>query len=293
MPKKKIDVILARGAEGAGDIIFQLNLAHAWSALHDTVVELVIHWSAEKDYHIHPIDPETAWQRYQLMHEKYFENHRVYLRSEWGSDEFALVEQLKDNQALRKKLRPPRVKFPNCTRKMPMGFNWIMPFAEMGCASWRFEEKARAHGKIVVWSPRDNIDPVKDYKREKDIKQVNWDQTLFEKVPASFPEHDIVELTYRDSFIKAYQEIKQADFCVGYDGMWHMVARNFGVPFITATGGTDLADTTTPDAMIFKRISDLNKFIVNELSHGCYLVELQKTVMKKHSSRLNTFRCGI
>lgn len=292
MPKK-IEVITARGAEGAGDIIFQLNLAHAWSALHDIVVELVIHWGTEQDYLIHPIDQETAWQRYQLMHEKYFENHRVFLRAEWGSNEFSLVEQLKDNQALRKKLRPPRIKFPGCTIKMPVGFNWIMPFAEMGCASWRFKERPSPHGKIVVWSPKFNVGPVKDYKKDADLTIANWEHTLHEKVPSSFPDYDVVELTYRDSFNKAYKEIKEADFCVGYDGMWHMVARNFGVPFITATQGTDLADTTTPDAIIFKRLGELNKFIVEKLPKGRYLTDLQKRVMQRHSSRLNVFKCGI
>jgi hypothetical protein len=286
--QKKIETIQVRGGEGAGDVVYHLNLAHAWSALNDLPVELEVHWRYDANTLYHPEDQETITQRYDLMHEKMFENHRVYMRHV-RSDLFSLVDEITDQEE-RRKARPPRVLFPNTkVVTVPPKFNWIMPFGDVGCASWKWKDEKTPKNKIVVWTPKKNREDIKNYKRQGDLKVENWDQLLTVNLPSKFPDYEIVELTYRDSFLDAYDHIREAAFCVGYDGMWHLVARNFGVPYLTATGSPDLAITTTPHGIIFRQIKELWKFINEEMN----LAHMQEAVEKKHKDHLGLFRCGI
>ena len=196
--QKKIETIQVRGGEGAGDVVYHLNLAHAWSALNDLPVELQVHWRYDANTLYHPEDKETITQRYELMHEKMFENHRVYMHHT-RSDLFALVDEITDQEE-RRKARPPRVLFPNTkVVTVPPKFNWIMPFGDVGCASWKWKDEKAPKNKIVVWSPKKNREDIKDYKKATEYlklgnklqrKILNYDidfhKSLSEKIKSIF-----------------------------------------------------------------------------------------------------------
>lgn len=283
-----LEKIQTKGGEGSGDIVWSLNLAHAWSALNDAPVELEVHWPEKSEFLYHPDDQETIQARWQLMHEKYFESHRVYCHHVYDSQLFADCWNMTDQEE-RRRLKPKRLHF-HTNAKVPRDFDWNMPFAEIGCASWRWKESRQPENKIIFWTPKDNREEVKDYKRAGDLTLENW-YIVKHELTRRFPDHEIVELTYRDSFIKAYEEIKKAKFCLGYDGMWHMVARNFGVPMITCTKAQELANCYTPHAKVFTNMISLIEHIQTVTDDQ--IVHLQEQVEKRHQDHLRQFRCGI
>jgi hypothetical protein len=91
--------------------------------------------------------------------------------------------------------------------------------------------------------------------------------------------------------MKAYEEIKRAEFCLGYDGMWHMVARNFGIPMITCTKAADLAECYTPHAKVFTNMIALIEYIQTVTDDK--LEHMQVWVERGHQDHLRQFRCGI
>ena len=75
-----------------------------------------------------------------------------------------------------------------------------------------------------------------------------------------FPEHTLVPLTYRDSFEHAYGVIRDCDFVVGYDGMWHKIGRNFSKPMLIPSW-EGITTYNTPQAIKFPNREKFLEFI--------------------------------
>lgn len=220
------DTLHVRGGVGAGDMVNHLATAFAWSARYGVRVDMNFHWEESEDWLYHRQDKETVCERLQNMHDVMAENHRVDINHEWESDMFSFANSMMHDQQARVKYKPPRFFLESkeiCEDNMPLANHWY--------ADWQWVDKPHRRDKtIVLWTPQANKEEIKDYKQVLD-----WDPVLL-TLDRMFPDHVVVPLNYRDSFAKAYHAIQGCDFCVGYDGMWHYVARLFGKHFVAPTG---------------------------------------------------------
>jgi len=225
----KYELLMARAGEGAGDQLLALNCAHAWANWYNTPVELEYHWTRPEDFKFVEGDPERMAERTDLMHSKMLRSELVTIEHVWGSDVFE-YHNTQHNDRLRGKLNPKRWFFP--LRDEALHGNRGIPFGQhAGAAEWEFAEQPTQTKTIAVWDYAKNKHPPQEIKI---VREYLWEE-IREKLAEVFPDHKIIHLTYRDSFEKAYSTIRDCQFCVGYDGMWHLVARNFGKLFVNHT----------------------------------------------------------
>ena len=234
----KYETLMARAGEGAGDQVLALNCAHAWAHWYNTPVELEYHWVAPEDFKFVETDPERMAERTDLIHSKMLHSELVSIEHVWGSDVFE-YHNSQDDIILRGKINPKKWFFP---RRDDAPHSDMLPFGHWGAAAeWEFAEAPTHSNTIAVWDYKENKD------RPQAIKIADeylWDE-IWEKLAEVFPDHKMIRLSYRDSFDKAYTTIRDCHFCVGYDGMWHLLVRNFGKLFVNHTYDMQHSHTNT------------------------------------------------
>ena len=228
-----------------------LNTAYAWSSKYKTPVELVLHWSDyASDVYYHPEDTEKLGERITVMDSKMRDSgYPVTITHEWDSGFFGAAKSLKDYDAqIRHKIEYQfKQIFIETTETERLDFDRL-PFEKQGCAEWQYNETPIEKKVIAFWDYGANAEPVKNYKSHGWDTEI-WNQ-MYCAVHRYFPEHKVIRLSYRDPFDFAYRVIRKSDFIVGYDGMWHMTARNFGKVFVSYTGDPYLAHRmTNPNAI--------------------------------------------
>mgnify|MGYP000462677591 FL=1 len=230
-----------RGGEGAGDMHLILSTATTWARRQGVEVDLYIHWAREEDWLFHPIDTETVRERYEVMLERMVGCELVTMEHVWGSDMCSYLDVLMDDDEARHTRDPHRYYLQtqvNGKERPEVGL--LYPLCDYWMAEGEWKDSAHTNNKtIAYWDFEHNAGPVKDYKNMMD-----WGN-IHSQIVDAYPDHEVVRLTYRDSFKKAYDTIQGCDFCVGYDGMWHMIARQFGKHFITFTDDILLATMVT------------------------------------------------
>jgi len=231
------DILMTKAGPGAGDMLSSLNCACAWAKHYDVDVELEYHWKESQDFFYHPKDTEKLGQRAHMILQDLRGSERVNLVHVWESDLFE-YHNSHHNHSLRRKINPIRWIVPSDRAKdiLHIGKHHkdrLVPFSiSSGSAEWEFKESGETKKKIVVWSWEKN----RESPQEMKIVNIDWELFIHNDLRLMFPDYEIVELTYRDSYRKAYSEIKDCSFCVGYDGMWHVIPRNFGKLFVCITG---------------------------------------------------------
>jgi len=285
-----IEDIHCRMGEGAGDIIGQMNTAHAWASYYRRPVRLNIHWGPqfEGDYKVVETDTESIVDRYQNVYDRLWMNHIVSFEHVFQSDMFAYLESLfaePDNE-LRRQHKPKRWIFesgdPDDTMN-PAGVD--MPFVYTGGAEWKWQREPMLGKNIVFWNHRDNKDSIKEHK-EVPFSQMNW-RDIEKALGILFPRHNVVQVSYRDDFRYVHDLIADCAFCIGYDGMWHTVARNFGKLFISATDDLGVAhNATNPLAPIFRCPSQFFEFLHNCAYTEGFLEREQELAMSYHMHKI-------
>ncbi len=219
-----------------------LACAHAWSFRYDLRVDLSFHWEEKGDWIFHPHDTESVCERLSNMHSKMLGSERVTLEHFWESDMFSYANCMMDDQQARVRLQPHRYFLES---QQSGGRNFCLE--DHWYPDWQFKEEPHRRDKtIVYWDNGKNAGDIKDYK-----SVMHWAPVQL-TLDRMFPEHRVVALSYRDSFETAYNAIQGCDFVVGYDGMWHYVARLMGKHFITITGDMILPlHMTTPQEGVF------------------------------------------
>lgn len=272
--------IMARAGEGGGDQLLALNCAHAWAHLYGTKVELEYHWVSKEDFKYVASDPEFMSERVDLMHSKLLRPELVHVEHVWGSDVFE-YHNAHDDLELRRTMVIKKWFIPKTSDDLhPYG----RPFSALdGQAEWGFAEIPTKQKKIVMWDYAENRESPKEFKIHR-----LWDTDMFETLTNTFPEYDIVRLTYRDSFARAYEEIRDCEFCFGYDGMWHIVARNFGKLFVNLTN--DILHThrmTNPRCAAFddEKVYEY----LSKLKDKEFLASEQKRTEDYHTMRMNQY----
>lgn len=271
-------------------MIMHLAGAHAWSHRYNLRVDLRIYWEGKGDWTYHPKDTESVIERYEDMHSRMVGSERVTMEHFWEeSDMFSYANCMMDDQKARAKYQPTR---------------YFLESQEAGCQNfvledhwypdWQFVDTPhRNDNTIVYWHPGHNAESIKNYK---DV--MYWEPVQL-SLQRMFPDHSIVCLSYRDSFETAYRAIQGCDFCVGYDGMWHYVARLFGKHFVTISGDMVLPlHMTTPQEAVFtfqndfwKHINQMRSADYRELmidySHAAWQRRLKNTLNTRHNGYRN------
>ena len=99
--------------------------------------------------------------------------------------------------------------------------------------SWIFREDLIRYpykeNKIVIWKPFRNATPAPDWKRS--FAEHHWTKILdwYLEEKHGF---DITEIDYRTPVREAIYHIKTCRAVVGYEGMWHYIARNLLKPSV-------------------------------------------------------------
>jgi hypothetical protein len=285
-----IEDIHCRVGEGAGDIIGQINTAHAWAAEKQRAVRLNIHWGPqwEGDYKVVETDPESVCDRYRHVHERMWQNQMVEISHVFKSDMFSFLEYLFDepDNELRRQNQTKRWHFESGDLSGRLHEGAVdIPYIGIGGAEWKWDREPMSGDTIVFWNYYENNAPVKEHKAYP------FDMGLWRSIelnlPLLFPKHNIIRVSYRDDFRYVHDMIADCAFCIGYDGMWHTVARNFGKVFITATDDLSVVHkATNPLAPAFKMPSQFFEFLHNCAYTEGFLRREQELSMQYHMKKV-------
>lgn len=215
-----------KGTVGMGDAMWGLNVAHRWA--HDNghaLTTLRFHWNHGPDYRHHPDDPETIIERIDYVHTLYHNKDLVKTEHVFNSTDAAIF---------RERYRGVDIK--------PVPYNPVN--------YWQFNPSTfedPIEGKVVVWRPFFNAEKPHDWKLE--VNEERWELVLSSLEQQGYT---ITELSYRTDIRSAVKHIKQAEFVVCYDGMWHYVARNLHKPMLVFSRNA-ISLFHTPNALLLSR----------------------------------------
>tara|TARA_R110002153_G_scaffold220430_2_gene372896 strand:+ start:947 stop:1768 length:822 start_codon:yes stop_codon:yes gene_type:complete len=271
-------LLMAKAGEGAGDMVLTLNIAHTHARYFNTDVELEYHWRQKEDYKVMPQDPETVVERMDDMNSRMANPDRVEVIHLFDSDIFytqgnpSMWEGTKE--ALRERaLFEPKRWFPNVHSYMPEGLNH---------ARYLWSEKPTTTKTIVTWDSSENVNVLRNTKKTRN----DWGY-MRDYIQDRFPEHKIISLSYRDSFDTAYNAIRDCEFCFGYDGMWHLVAENFG-KLLVVISEYESRWSATPDASMHTSKKILP--YIDLLSDTQFLRSEQTRMKEIHNRHMEWFR---
>jgi len=201
-----------KGTIGVGDSMMGLNSCHMISYMLDKPVHMDVHWYHDEDYLFHCEDPETIVERFDYIHSLYKENDRVIVNHIFNSNDRDLYKARWRgfNRTDKERGSPP-----------------------LHINSWIFREDLIRYpykeNKIVIWKPFRNATPAPDWKRS--FAEHHWTKILdwYLEEKHGF---DITEIDYRTPVREAIYHIKTCRAVVGYEGMWHYIARNLLKPSV-------------------------------------------------------------
>jgi len=285
-----MQLLMARGQIGAGDLIGFCNTANCWGQVHNQPVELEIHYREKEDFKVLPQDPETVVERLMSIHSKMQYHQEVKIEVIFDSGVFFYCpEEAETDSYIRSKLDYRRWFMPGAG-----GMNF--PFNGYGLRSGSstippsvWKDKGTLTNTIVFWDPLDNAQPLPWWKQTRS----DW-KYMQDYIQGKFPDHELIRLTYRDSFEDAYNAIQKCDFCFGYDGMWHVVADNFGKLVLTLDDDLCDNDVILTDPFLIKS-EDFEK-VIDSLTEENILKEKifmagyrHEWRMTKYSNLLSTY----
>lgn len=258
-----------RGTWGIGDSMQALNVCHNYCFKNNTKVNLEMHWTHDEDYLHHPDDPETIIERTNWIHTKYYRQEDVTLTHVFNSDLFE-SGNMNPNKKKARFYFDSEAFDPNSAPNN----DWI----------FKPEYYGGSRRKQVFWTPTYNSEPPRWWKRV--LTSDDWYDIIKLLAGNGWIQ---VELNYRTPIEQAFNQIKQCNFVVCYDGMWHYIARNLGKPmFIPSKEG--ITKYNTPNAVTRpKKRTGSVKLETREFFNDDFfnkgLIEMRKTA-KSYISRL-------
>lgn len=224
-----ISPIKFRGTVGMGDVQLALNTAHMSQKLLKSPVGLNFYWNHPQDYLFHCEDPETIIERCDFIHSQYHECDKLEINHFFEDDYYDSF-----NSHLHQDIE-----------QVGKGYR-----ALKGINSWAFNihhllGAAVKPKKVVVWRPTFNATKPQPWKLS--FGERNWDVILESLAKNGY---NIVELCYRTPVREAFYHLKECSFFVGYDGMWHYIARNFFKRGIVL-GDSGIIRNHNPQALLF------------------------------------------
>lgn len=204
-----LNIFKFRGTPGIGDSMFAMNVAHNYAYQNKTQVELHFYWPHDEDYYFHFEDPETIVERTNYIHQFYYRSNDVIIKHFYNmNNEHVNKYRMTLNDV--------------CCIHNEDG-TW---FDEDTYPEWLFDEryiKKEKEYKVVIWRSLFNANEPRWWKRLTNDKVI----PLLKQ-----QDLDVIELDYRTPISEVFYHISECDFVVGYDGMWHYIARNFLKPML-------------------------------------------------------------
>lgn len=215
-----------------GDAMTTLNQVHRYCYDNNTTATIIFQWPYDKDYVLHPEQPETEWERINYIHQFYYQSETVTICHQFE------VENIDHKKHLWLNDRPI------CWWGEA---DWTEDWFDLS-PNWYFDKKFQCipdDNKVVVFSYRHNLQLPKDWKMVVN----NWDEVddILEKLG-----YNLVELTHRTSIEEAMYHISTCKFVVSYDGMWHYIVRNLFKPHFVLSDGY-FTRIHTPGAVMLRR----------------------------------------
>lgn len=222
--------ILARGTPGAGDFMYTMSSAIYIANLLKTKINLIFYWDHDALYQHHFEDPESIFEKIDWFYARLHKNHllsyeHVYdfqVKKMFGSDMTHNIERT-DTESGK-----------NITK---------------GLCSWKFKPHLYTHAtllkKVAVWRFKFNAETPNGWKIR--YSNEDWDAAVDSVRSQGY---DVIELDYRTPIREAFYHIQTSRFVMGYDGMWHYLARMLYKPTII-TGDNNIVQMHDPQAMPF------------------------------------------
>jgi len=221
---------------GIGDTMYGMNIAYMRAFINQKPTNFNLHFYHSKDYFYHYEDPDTVYERFEYVKQRYMWPEMVNLDVVIDSKDYALYKTF--YTGIQRRSRSELYRY------------WALdPTIDTTPIS----------RKICFWRPTNNLR--QQIGNDKHIL-LDWEwQRLADRL-TDFG-WDIVEIDYRTPISEAMYHIRTCECCLSYEGMWHYIAKNLFKPHVViSTAG--ISSWHTPAAVItengFYIDKDLKKF---------------------------------
>ena len=252
--------LLVRGTIGAGDFMFTMCTAAYVANILKTNINVIFYWSHDLDYQHHFEDPESIFEKIDWFHSIIHNNHTLTYEHVINAD-------------LEKMFKGKMIK--NLERTDIKG---VMQHLPKGLNSWKFKDhlytQVIAPKRVCVWRSTFNAETPSTWKTS--YTNEDWNRAIETLILKGYR---IQEIDYRTPIREAFYILQTSRFVMGYDGMWHYLARMLFKPTVI-TGDNTIIRTHNPQAMCFlspkKDKITLQSFIDNlentliDLDKKCY-----------------------
>lgn len=200
------------GTYGYGDAINAVTNALWQSYQLDDVVNLEMQWHIDRSYYpptqkYHPNDPETILERFDYILKSFKGHERINV------SHHDRVFKYKDE-----KLR----------------FKWY-PRWHQGrpySAQWDTIKDPIDNGYICLWEPSQNVDSVHRTFATSFKDPLSRDGT-WDRLYKCLEGYEVRRISYRMPIDEVFETIRGARYCVGYEGIGQLIAKNFWKPMTT------------------------------------------------------------
>jgi len=234
----------AYGMPGMGDVMMYLNIAHTKSYIHNTDVQLVMHWPHREDYLYHFEDPETIVERMDYIHSFYKDSGRVTVTHRFEEHDDWLLEHRFVSEE----------NYENFLAKEPL---WANPKSSRVWFLNRDQLQPIQSNKIVVWRPSFNAEEPRSWKLVLNHDQ--WQEVIDHLEEMGY---NVIELTYRTPIREALYHCSTAEYAFFYDGMWHMMTTMLMTPTVVV-GNTSIAMYNTINGIPIRTVGEMRRLLKN------------------------------
>jgi len=224
--------LLVRGTPGAGDFMFTMSSAFYLSHLLQIPIHLIYYWKHGPDYVHHPEDPESIFEKIDYFHSMCHEKENVTYQHVYNFD----VDDLFQGEMI---LNLWDVEISGAS-------GTLVPYM---INSWKFNshvyDNPTTDKKVVMWRSRFNSETPAAWKTSYSDK--HWDEVEHHLNKQGYK---ITQIDYRTPIREVFYHIQTSEYCFGYDGMWHYVARMMLKPTVIV-GNSGIIRHHNPQAKWF------------------------------------------
>lgn len=245
---------------GIGDAMYGMNIAYMRAFVNQKPTNFNLHFYHSKDYYYHYEDPETVYERFEYVKQRYMWPDMVNFDIVIDSNDYSLYKKF--YTGIQRRSRSELYRY------------------------WSFDptlNTSSTNRKICFWRPTGNLR--QQIGNDKHIL-LDWEwQRLADRL-TDFG-WDIVEIDYRTPISEAMYHIRTCECCLSYEGMWHYIAKNFFKPHIViSTAG--ISSWHTPAAVVTKN----GFYIDRDLKKFEYMVEHATEKAHNYKQLFNRFVNG-
>ena len=230
-----------------------LNVAYFRSFIMQVHITVNFHWYHDEHYQFHFEDPESIIEKFDYLHQFYMrDNTNVTVNHVFNSKDLEL--------------------FNNRYRR----HRGIIRNNDYRC--WSFNTSMLSvptvKGKIVLWRQTFNANIPSLMKRIYDND--GWNAVVS---ALKTQDYEVIEVDYRTPIREVLWHLSTCECAVGYEGMWHIVAKNLWKPMVVFTRD-HITKLHTPNAYILAH-SVKRKF-------SKHILDDFEPILKEAKSLINT-----